>query len=354
MTSDSFVPTPNLTLVLGEDGNFQAWSPDRPGVRTTVGAADIRLLADVVRRAPVDATQDLTAADYERLARLGLVARGDAKPLKDQPIFILGAPRSGTTLVRAILDAHHRISCGDESMFVAALLDCYNNWKFRRPLLNYGITDIQMMEFFKSFVLFAHGELAARRGKARWADKTPAYCIIADFIFSMFGHDAKYVVIVRHALDVAVSMVRMVDDGYWDNTMAGFVDGRVRSENPLENAARAWARTSESLQRFIIRNDGILTIRYEDLVTEPDRVIETLFRHLDEEISPDFVTSVFARPLEHGPLKVGQGDPIFQSGARNRFDPSSVGRWKTLNRQQVRSVADIVNPGLQYWGYDCV
>ena len=138
-------------------------------------------------------------------------------PGNDQPIFVFGAPRSGTTVMRAILDAHPRISCGDESMFVSALLDCYNNWKFRRPLLNYGVSDAQMLEFFKSFVVFAHGELATRRGKARWADKTPAYAAIADFIFTMFGHSARYVVIVRHGLDVALSMARMVAEGTWDN-----------------------------------------------------------------------------------------------------------------------------------------
>jgi hypothetical protein len=63
---------------------------------------------------------------------------------------------------------------------------------------------------------------------------------------------------------------------------------------------------------------------------------------------------VFDRPLEHGRLQIGQGDPSVQSGSRKGFDTSSIGRWKTMDRRLVQSVADIVNPGLQRWGYECV
>ncbi len=101
-------------------------------------------------------------------------------------------------------------------------------------------------------------------------------------------------------------------------------------------------------------NRSIFTLKYEDLVTAPETTIQAMFDHLGEETPAGFVQKVFDRPLEHGPLHIGQGDPGMLSGMRNRFDPSSIGRWRSLNQHLVRSVADLVNPGLACWGYQTV
>ncbi|MGD8487298.1 MAG: sulfotransferase, partial [Chloroflexota bacterium] len=61
--------------------------------------------------------QPLTPPTHDSKAPDAIEAAHDDAP----PVFIIGSPRSGTTLLRLLLDAHPRISCGEETHFLRDL-----------------------------------------------------------------------------------------------------------------------------------------------------------------------------------------------------------------------------------------
>src|SRR5439155_14058081 len=87
------------------------------------------------------------------------------------------------TLLRLILDSHPDISCGDETHVLGPMERMLDRWP---ALERYGFgRDYwyqKMANFFESF----QREYAERRGKRRWADKTPEYSLSLDFINELF------------------------------------------------------------------------------------------------------------------------------------------------------------------------
>src|SRR4051794_37690957 len=94
------------------------------------------------------------------------VARG-------RPIFIIGCGRSGTTLLRLMLDSHPEIAAGEETKFLTDLEPILGeHW---RLLQTYGFNRDWWLERMRAFYGGFMAEYAARKGKRRWAEKTPGY-----------------------------------------------------------------------------------------------------------------------------------------------------------------------------------
>src|SRR5437667_10431218 len=86
-----------------------------------------------------------------------------------QPIFLVGCPRSGTTLLRLILDSHPEISCGPETHLLGPMHRMFDRWS---SLQLFGFERDYWYEKMADFINSFQTEYAQRRGKTRWADKT--------------------------------------------------------------------------------------------------------------------------------------------------------------------------------------
>lgn len=118
------------------------------------------------------------------------------------PIFIVGCQRSGTTLLRLLLDSHPNISCGPETRFLKDLAKITGEAWPRFQLYGFpkSYWNSKVSDFFSSF----QQEYAERRGKRRWADKTPLYALSLDYIQDLFP-DAQIVHVIRDGRDVVAS-----------------------------------------------------------------------------------------------------------------------------------------------------
>lgn len=178
------------------------------------------------------------------------------------PIFIVGCQRSGTTLLRLILDSHPDISCGPETRFLADLAQITGSGWPRFSL--YGFPKEywhdKVARFFESF----QQEYAASRGKTRWADKTPLYALSLDYINELFP-ECQIVHIIRDGRDVVAS--HRDRWGYWSAV----------------KATVKWARYVETAQAVgrTLPEKRYREIRYELLVTEPERTMRSLLEFLD-------------------------------------------------------------------------
>ncbi len=192
------------------------------------------------------------------------------------PIVIGGCGRSGTTLLRLMLDSHGRICCGPESSV------------FRRRALNpealadrFGFEAAQVREIYDNArsrpqFIEAFAALCMRQtGKARWAEKTPRNIGRIREIFRHFP-EARFVHVLRDGRDVACSLR---------------THPRHRVENgklvPLDTwkaiagCARRWREDIEASRPFW-SDRRFRTVRYEGLVLNPKPVLEELMAFLGE------------------------------------------------------------------------
>jgi hypothetical protein len=106
------------------------------------------------------------------------------------PIFVVGCHRSGTTLLRFILDTHPLVACPPESKFIAGLAAAFNYPQALDGLFALGVSEDMYLAELRGIVERSMGRYLASRGKERWVDKTPNYYRILPFIDRLFGREA--------------------------------------------------------------------------------------------------------------------------------------------------------------------
>lgn len=214
----------------------------------------------------------------------------DAPPPIKPPIIILGVPRSGTTLLRTLLDAHPAIACGPETPWLAehqpaTLLGLVR--AMRDPEHGYCKSYNQPPEKlhraarnFLNEVMLAY---AHARGKTRWAEKTPNNLLHLDAIHQILP-DAKWVWITRDALDVAHSTASVAEHRkgiapVYENTLRLAPKQSVPS-TPLAATLR-WVNWNRRIEGFL-NNKPFHHLTYESLVCEPQAELRRLCEFIDE------------------------------------------------------------------------
>jgi len=185
----------------------------------------------------------------------------------EPPIFVVGCQRSGTTLVRLLLDSHSRISCGPETRYLESLARVVDeDWP---RLERFGFSQQEWLARVATLFGGVHADYAARRGKARWADKSPRYALVLGFVLRVFP-DAQVVHVVRDGRDVAVSHRERF--GYWSGLKATVKWPRY------VRAVRAAAADLPPEQYH--------EVRYEQLVQDQEATVRRLTDFLGEQFEP--------------------------------------------------------------------
>lgn len=271
------------------------------------------------------------------------------------PIVVLGCPRSGTTLVRRLINAHPRIHCPGESFLLRAAVRFLSGEKVAEGidygpvggLAALGVPAEELKAKLREFVLQFHADLAAAEGKPRFAIKTAVDSFYIPQIVDLLRGHAQFVCVVRHGMDVAASL----------RDFTQVTEGPIEELFPYLNQYRrfmpayaaAWAKvTSDILDAAEQHPDDVLALRYEDLVREPEAVLQGLFEFLDE---PTDVSELLVRAFQ--PADV-QGLSDYKTFETKGIVGESVDRWHELPERTQAEMADIVNPLLERLGYETV
>jgi hypothetical protein len=195
----------------------------------------------------------------------------------EQPLFVLGVRRSGTTLLRVMLDRNSAIAIPDESYFIPQLahrhpgatvdVDAFlDDVRRLATLREWGLPASAVAERLRPGMtrgdaigaIFA--AYAGLQGKERWGDKTPLYMQYLPLLERTFP-DARFVHLVRDGRDAALSFLSvprgiMTEGWGHPKDAAGF--------------ARLWRTEVEAAQALGRRvgPDRYLALRYEDLVRD--------------------------------------------------------------------------------------
>jgi len=275
-------------------------------------------------------------------------------PKQPIPFFIVGHPRSGTTLLRYILSNHPHLFVPGETGFIPFL-----SLAPRRKLsqaeaakvvnriakLNVGWRDLvpDLPAFFESLPSPTAGHMLDRlyrrkiaaRGIAgshslRWGDKTPGYVHYMPEIAAIFP-EAQFIHLIRDGRDAMLSALRKWPDRYW------YMDEYYLLAN--------WARSVRAGQRagVALGAERYLEVHYETLVTEPEQQIRRICAFLGEQFTPEL--------LDHTQLAqeigVGSHEAVGES-----INAKSAGRWRRELSPFVKKLANrIAGPTLVAAGY---
>ncbi len=282
---------------------------------------------------------------------------------------IVGAPRSGTTLLRFMLDAHPELAIPPETGF------------FSLDLNLPGSSDLDRREFFEAIVGFpadapawqdfhippeqfwerlarvepftipagyrAFYRLYAERfGKRRWGDKAPIHCFYMDRIEAALP-EAHFIHILRDGRDVCLSLRPMWFSPGWE----------------VETQARHWCHFVSSARAHGAARRRYLEIRYEDLVAQPDAVLRRVCAFVELPYAqamldyhmrtPDRLQEHEARLRPDGSVVVSKEQRLRQQAkTREPPDISRVLAWKSAmhpdERRRYEAVAGALLAELGY------
>ncbi len=203
------------------------------------------------------------------------------------PFFVVGAQRSGTTMLRLMLNSHSRIAVPFESAFLCQysnlvqygdLKNKSNTEKLLQALAEEPLTKkgkiiqepkailAESIETYSDLLTAVFQQYARRRGKVRWGVKTPAYVTEIDQIWRLFPH-CKIIHLIRDGRDVALSYRRIS----WGSSHTPRVaaDWRWKVMLGHKMGEMIWA--------------SYLEVHYEDLVRSPEATLSKVCAFLGEQ-----------------------------------------------------------------------
>lgn len=270
-------------------------------------------------------------------------------------VVILGAPRSGTTLLRRLIDAHPLIVCPPETNLLSAASRFLEEANFAGglstgvvPGLGFsGFSEEDILTRLSSFLFQFWRDILAESGKEIWAEKTAVDVFHIDAVEKICGSRCRYVCIFRHALDVVCSMKDLAQK--MDAYLPELHQYIAQSASISEASAQAWCDANRRLLSFADDHvESCIRLRYEDLVENPAREMNRVFQFLDIDEQEDkfFSDALVDRKL------VGLGD--WKTYEKNSVSNKQVGRHADMDAWTVERLAPIINPLLSKLGYEMV
>jgi len=266
----------------------------------------------------------------ERMARL---PRAGVRDDVAQPIFIVGFPRSGTTMIEQTLSAHPRISAGDELPIIGELAQTAQSLLGGAPPYPEALADVGRdgLEALRDRYLDRAREYGAIADGADWfTDKMPLNETHLGLISLIFPA-APIVHLIRHPLDVALS------------TFANQMTHGFYCAGALDSIARHYLLTLDLVDHYgreIAPN--YLAVRYEDVIDDQEAKVRQMLAFVGAEYDP--------RCLAFHENRRYARTASYAQVAEKLYDRSRY-RWRGY-REQLAQVIPLLEPAIRRLGYE--
>jgi hypothetical protein len=251
------------------------------------------------------------------------------------PVFVLCAARSGSTLLRFLLDAHPQLACPPESDLPALCTHQAAVWSVleRAPMPGRRGEQPLVSDAARTGIRQGAEQMIrpylGRRGKARYCDKSLGTAQHAKLLREIFP-EATFICLYRHPMDVIASGIEACPwglTGYGFDSYAAYSPG-----NTVLALARFWADYTAAIaaaeEQF---PDRCHRVRYEDLVADPEGTADGIFRFLGVSSAPGITTSCFA------PERERSGPADYKIWHTSQITADSVGRGWTIPASLITS-----------------
>lgn len=249
------------------------------------------------------------------------------------PIFIVGFPRSGTTLLEQMLDAHPGLQSMDEKPFVSQLGELLQANGLILPRDLWKLEQADCDELRKRYLTMVCGSIP-RKWDAQLIDKNPLNMLLLPLIYRLFPK-AKFVFALRHPFDVILSC-------YQQNFRSSALASACES---LQKLAITYVSATESwLHHESVLKPDVMTLRYENLVENMPQEAVRMADFLDLSDASPFVSF-----KQHARNKGFIGTPSYTQVVEpiNRL---SVNRWMAYQRE-FEPLLPILEPVIKRLGY---
>lgn len=256
------------------------------------------------------------------------------------PTFLVSTARSGSTLLRWLLDSHPDLACPGETD-LAGLVAGYVRTAGRlgNPGGSGATTD-----GVRRLVDDLMGRYLHPVGKRKWVDKSITSALHLDLLGTVWP-EARFVFLYRHCMDVVASGLEAQPWGLSDYGFADFAQA-----SPTDHVAALagyWRdRTTRMVQGERRLRDRSVRLRYEDLVADPDGALTAVWDLLGVAPVPGLPRDAFAQPHD------GAGPADYKVWQTETVHQGSVGRGARIPADRVTGrMREAVNELLVELGY---
>ncbi|MBP2704795.1 sulfotransferase [Microbispora sp. RL4-1S] len=274
----------------------------------------------------------------------------------DRPVFVIGCPRSGTTMLQLMLHSHPRLAVPPETRFLvpayfsrraygdmrladnrrklAAWIAEGRNTKFRE--LGIDAADFVQAAMhgpgsFGSVIGMVFKCYAERFGKPRWGDKRPSYYRHVEMLVRMFP-DAQFVHLIRDGRDCVASLKQMP----WY---------KPDSVHAMAN----WAEAIDFGRRHArkLPSDSFYELRYEDLTTDPETELKKLCAFIGEDYDP-----AMCEPRHMAEVAVPK-HKVWHINTHTEVTTAHSGKWASrLEPWEIALCEEVLGERLTAHGYE--
>lgn len=264
-----------------------------------------------------------------------------------EPIFIVGSSRSGTSLLAAMLGSHSQITCGPESQILPktsqkqrSQITSDPHWPAlavqhlasikiaQRPIIDaFGLNLQEVTDYLQnhppsiaSLIRSITVPFSQKQNKTRWAEKTPRNLLYLDLIRAEFPK-AKIIRIIRDPRDSALSMRKLpwASDEYLPNLIL-------------------WCEWYHASDTFFEHDKGSISIIYEDLVKNPNKVLHSVCDFIGEKFELGMLDT-----SKSGKMVSTQNETWKQQVSKT-LAPSRLYRWKL----ELSSNQNVISESIAY------
>jgi tetratricopeptide (TPR) repeat protein len=324
--------TSNLHFELGK---ACAALGDAEGAMAAFTEGHAQRLSHVTAAHPNLSREDGLLAALDRpVPRFDRPRAGDIVDSHRDPLFVVGFPRSGTTLLEQLLDAHPQLASFDEQPFLQRLVTRMNAEPPGYPAALVHCTAEMRAEYRKQYFADVARKLPHLGGR-RPVDKNPLYLIRLPLVAALFA-EAQVVLALRHPCDVVLSC-------YMQNFRA---PAFAVTFETLLSTARMYDRVFRTYFDF---RDALglptLELRYEDLVADVGGEARRLIDFLGLEWTDDLM-GFTERAKSRGVISTPSYSQVIQP-VNNR----AIGRWQAWRPWFEGEALEVLAPWVDRFGY---
>jgi hypothetical protein len=241
--------------------------------------------------------------------------------------FIIAPFRSGTTLLRFILDSHPQIAAPPETFLFTHLLGPLRDERATRAMWNVGFHREVLARALGDYARSFLEAYARSKGKHIWIEKTPSYVEWLPELVEAFP-DVRFLLLYRHPFDIVRSMM----ERNMAETQPEIAALGSDYSSPFATCCAYVAGEHARMLRFQQRHPGIVhEMRYERLVTDPESVLAPTCAFLGVPFDPQIVRFAEARH------DLGFGDENINDTRAIVARTETYGIWSEEERQEARA-----------------